>query len=213
MKKLGLILLGAVSAINIANAQSRYVEEKGPSHVIKTNVLPMLTGQIPFTNEYRLVYEQRTGQRTSVQITGAYLGKSPFVGLVERYAINAIDEDIKLGVSGFRTQLALKFYILNKQPSLRGFYLAPNLSVAHAKITNKNNSNDYFKATYSSASALAGYQFIIGNHFAIDVFTGIGVKYNHYGVNIPVEDSNFEFNRLNWVGPKFWLGFNMGYAF
>jgi hypothetical protein len=213
--KIRAAVISAAIAIALPGLAQRTkpISNDGPKHVIKTNLLPMLVGQIPFTNEYRLVYEQKTGERTALQITGAYLGKSPFVGLFERYAINLIDENVKLGIGGYRVQAAYKFYFLKKQPGVHGFYLAPTLSYAHAKIRDTNKKDDFFKASYSSASALAGYQFIIGGHFAIDVFTGIGIKYNHYGVNIPVKESNFEFNRLDSVGPKFWLGFNMGYAF
>ena len=213
--KIRAVVISVAMAIALPSLAQRTkpISNDGPKHVIKTNLLPMLGGQIPFTNEYRLVYEQKTGECTALQITGAYLGKSPFVGLFERYAINLIDENVKLGIGGYRVQAAYKFYFLKNQPGVHGFYLAPTLSYAHAKIRDTNKKDDFFKASYSSASALAGYQFIIGGHFAIDVFTGIGIKYNHYGVNIPVKESNFEFNRLDSVGPKFWLGFNMGYAF
>jgi hypothetical protein len=214
MKMRALVISTAIIIALPGMAQrSKPVSNKEPKNVIKTNLLPTLGGQIPFTNEYRLVYERKTGERTALQVTGAYLGKSPFVGLFERYAINIIDENVKLGVGGYRVQAAYKFYFLKNQPGIHGFYLAPSLSYAYAKIRDTNKNDDFFKASYSSASALAGYQFIIGGHFAVDVFTGIGIKYNHYGVNIPVNESNFEFNRLDRVGPKFWLGFNMGYAF
>lgn len=214
MKKSALILFATMALVNVVNAQRRQMSnDELPTHIIKTNVLPMLAGQIPFTNEYRLVYEQKTGQRTALQLTGAYLGKSPFVGLFERYVIDSLGNDVRLGVGGFRMQAALKFYVLKNQSAPKGFYVAPNFSFAYAKIRNKNNNDDYLNATYSSASALAGYQFIIAKHFAVDVYAGIGVKYNHYGFNIPVKNSDFYFDRLHWTGPKFWLGFNMGYAF
>lgn len=219
MKRTALIILATLATISIVNAQ-RNTGAAGayelPKHIIKTNFLPMLAGPIPFTNEYRLVYEQKTGLRSSVQISGAYLGKSPFFNLFEKYAIDSLGNGVRLGIGGGRVQLAYKFYLLKKQEAPKGFYIGPNLSVAFAKMKNKNNPEDYVTALYSNASLMAGYQFIIGDHFAFDLFTGLGVKYNHYGISADINNNNnsdFYFDRLNWVGPKFWLGFNLGYAF
>lgn len=216
MKK-GILMFAAilVAALAVqgqtARSNARRIEEPLPKNVIKTNLLPMLAGQIPLTNEYRLVYEHKILPGQAIQLTGAYIGKSPFVRLIERNFDDAEGNNIHMRVGGFRTQLTYKFYLTGKAP--KGFYLAPSASYAYAKFSNRNNSYDYVNARYANLSGLAGYQFLIANHFAIDIFTGIGIKYNRYGFNIPVNESDFSFDRLRWVGPKFTFGFNMGYAF
>lgn len=217
MRKLVLMLLalcsiGQLQAQRNTGAAGAY---EGPKYILKTNILPMLVGPIPFTNEYRLVYEQKTGYKSSLQVSAAYLGKSPFFNLVERLAGDSIG-DIRIGIAGGRVQLGYKFYLLKKQESPEGLYIGPNLSVAFAKMKDKNNPADYVNAVYSNLTAQIGYQVIAGEHFVFDAFAGIGIKYNHYGLSVDANGNNttdFYFDRLNWVGPKFQLGFNIGYAF
>lgn len=211
MKKIALIVLcmGSLLAANAQRNTGAAGAYEGPKFVIKTNPLPMLGGQIPLTNEYRLVFEMKTGAKQSVQLYGSYMGKSPFLSLVERYSYE-LDDNFRLGVSGFRVQAMYKFYLLNKSEAPEGLYVGPNISFATAKMWDKNYTPDYVHAYYTSGSIIGGYQLIAG-HFAFDVYAGLGLKRNVYKVNLQ-DASDFPIDRLGWWGPKFTFGFNLGYA-
>lgn len=218
MKLKKLITAAFVAAALFVNAQTstkekaRTTESDGPKNIIKTNPFPMLWGPIPFTNEYRLVYERAITPKSSIQITGAYIGKSPFTTIIERFSANELDEDINIKVNGFRVQALYKFYLLDNNNAPEGLYIGPGFSFATAKLGNTGSTTDYVNAYYTNLSAIGGYQFIAGKHFAFDIFAGVGLKYNRYNFNVDPNNSDFTFNRLSWVGPKFTLGFNMGYA-
>lgn len=174
--------------------------------VVKTNLLPIAWGPIPFTGEYRLVGEAVTGAKQSGQLALSYLGPSGLINLssVEDTAGNKVG----IVISGYRIQGTYKFY-LTKDDAPKGFYVGPHISYARAKLYEKGNPDNYIKADFFNLVGMMGYQAISSGGFAFDLFTGVGYKNNSYSVSGSLNSEKFETKN----NTKLYFGFNMGIAF
>ncbi len=181
---------------------------------IKTNPLSALGGPlfvawvIPLTAEYKVYLEAQTTAKQSIQIGLGYLGSSPLVA-----SIADIGGDTSIVASGFRGQLWYKFFMTaDNTPS--GFYIGPHFSFATAKLKNSIERDKFFKATKLNVDVVIGYQVITKGGFALDIFTGLGLKKKTF------DTSSFEMNETfnDWklfnkttIGIPF--GVSFGYAF
>lgn len=189
--------------------------EPRKNNIIKTNPLTIIQGPIPFTSEYRLILEHMLGNKSSFQIGGSYLGKSPYLFYME-----AVSTDpVRLVVKGYRFQAEFRYYIsgiINHKTAPEGFYVAPSFSLSHAKLTNRyyNTFNEYLSFDYSNYCLKAGNQ-IFDNTLSLDFFVGIGYRDNILvdKINIPSQSANIKDFEVFHGNLKLLLGFNMGYAF
>lgn len=201
--------------------------------IIKTNPTAIIVGVMPLiTSEYRLLFEFPSAPLQSSQIGFSYLGKSPFIRYVENDTLkkNPNAYFLKMHISGFRLQASYRFFVnkwiqkigLSAIPVYApgGFYISPHVSYASAKITYKfaNQYNIYFLVTHVNVNLLCGWQFILFENAALDMFTGIGYKQNQWfehNQNIvrpvpPPED----FEIPGYFSPvKLSVGINFGYCF
>ncbi len=208
MKKLAVL---AFLLLLFATQTSRAQEEKDYRFTIKTNPLAALGGPlwvtiVPLTGEYKVLFESRTAQRQSIEVGAGYLGPSVLINL-DRLS----DQDSISGVrtSGFRVQLTYKFFLTkNKAPN--GFFVGPHFSYAKARIANKENTNDEFTAAKLNADILIGYQLITKGGFAMNVYTGLGLKLRDYQL---AQNSTWDFDYNNQAAPNVAFGFTFGYAF
>ena len=179
--------------------------QNDPKNTLKTNPFVMFNGQIPHTNEYRLVYERSLTNHLAFQLGGAYNDGN------ERNFSKITDaEGASIAAHGFRVQPSFKFYLRN-QPSPRGMYLSPMYSYNTATFQNEGNPEDFLKATYTSMNLLAGWQVMIKKTLVVDVFGGIGRKHNYWTTG-DAERTIFDVPNES-KGMKLNLGFNMGFAF
>ena len=215
MKKCIYILIIGFSFLFIAphvSAQDTSAE-KDFKFTIKTNPLAALGGPfwvliVPITGEYKVLFEAKISDKSSLQLGAGYLGPSLLINLddlsSEPGEINAIK------TSGFRGQLMYKQFLSRDLSAPEGFYLGPHLSYATATIKNKDNPDDNIGATKLNINAVIGYQMITSGGFTLDVFTGMGFvskKWDISGSTFDVE----EFSNKNTVNIPFGLSF--GYAF
>lgn len=98
------------------------------------------------------------------------------------------------GMSGVGFNAEVRFY--PKGNNMRGFYIAPNISLNH--ISAESLSSDPF-----SIGALIGWQWFPGDQFAM----GLGIGVDHYFGS--VKDDN-KFHNYNGFAPA--LRFDIGYA-
>jgi len=206
MKKLLFTFFLFIAAMSISFAQ--YDGKGKPEHqyVIKTNLLPIAWGPIPFTGEYRLVGEAAIAPKQSVQLALSYLGPSAILNASSIQ--DTAGNNVGVTISGYRIQATYKFF-LTKSEAPKGFYVGPHISFASAKLYDKNNKNNFVKADYFNAVAMLGYQVIADNGFAFDFFTGVGYKSNSITAQGNLKTSKFTFpNNM-----KVYFGFNMGMAF
>lgn len=200
-----VFLLAAPKVISQDNPNVRDVR-----FTIKTNPLSAMGGPlyiawiVPLTSEYKVYFEAKTTPKQSIQIGLGYLGSSPLVA-----AIGNLGNDTTVISSGYHAQLWYKFFMTeDKAPG--GFYLAPHVSYAAARVKNNKEPNKYFDASKLTVTCDFGYQIITKGHFALDLYTGLGIKKKHYKVN--------GFDLSDWkLLDKFTIavpvGFSFGYAF
>jgi hypothetical protein len=177
---------------------------------IKTNPLAALGGPlyvafVPVTGEYKVLFEVKTTSKQSIEAGLGYLGSSVILNMDE--LADSID---KISVSGFRVQLKYKFFI-TKDEAPRGFYVAPHISYAYAGISNKANSEDKITLSKLNLNVLFGYQVITKGRFALDLYSGLGIKMRDY--NIPTDTDFNDLDLGNRVAPNVTLGFSFGFAF
>jgi hypothetical protein len=216
MKKLMFILIIGFALLFIASPgfSQQANSEKDIRFTIKTNPLSALGGPlfvlwiVPITSEYKVYFEARTTVKQSVQIGLGYLGSSPLVA-----SIGDIGGDTTVNSSGFRGQLWYKFFMTqDKAPA--GFYIGPHVSYAFAKMKNSVDPDIYFGATKLNVECVFGYQVITKGGFALDIFTGLGLKHKTYDTSHMGTSETFgdwELNDKFTVSVPF--NFSFGYAF
>ncbi len=215
MKKAKCLLIVGLAFLFIGSPvlAQQSTADKDFRFTIKTNPLSALGGPlfviwvVPLTAEYKIYFEAQTTSRQSVQIGLGYLGSSPLVA-----SIGDLGGDTSIVASGFRGQLWYKFF-LTSDNSPAGFYVGPHVSYASAKLKNSEVPDEYFKATKLNVNVVLGYQLITKGGFALDIFTGLGLKSKTFDTST-LGDTNFAdwklFNKTT-IGIPF--GFSFGYAF
>lgn len=184
-------------------------------NILKTNPFVVPVGSIPLTSEFRLAYETVLSTRSSIQISGSYLGK----GLFTTFAEAATVPPIVLKVRGFRFQAEYKYYLLQQKKiykAPKGLYVALQYSYSRARVTDKKNvlQDEYILLTYTNYCFKTGFQ-IINKNLAFDPYIGIGIRDNiwleHFN-NVSTYASKEDYQV--YPGPiKILLGFNAGWAF
>jgi len=219
-----LLQLSSLAQDSGTNFKPRELPEspQRPGILLKTNPFTILWGTIPFTAEYRLVAEMVTSSDQSVQISASYLGKSPIVSILEEDSAWGVG---KLIVKGYRFQLSYKYYLSgltgtsnpNRKYAPEGIYVAPHISYATAILTNKplQQYNIYIRGSHLNVVLLGGYQIFLGEHVAIDFFSGVGYKKNvwleRYANRVQTINMD-EFPAFYNSPVKVMLGFNLGIA-
>jgi len=162
-------------------------------NLVKFNLSPLVL------NSYVIQYERVVGRKQSVGLSFGYSPAAtlPFKQLlIDRYGSN---EDVKQAIQAtkyqkFNATLEYRFY--TGRQAARGFYLAPfaryvkmNLDENYRfKTVDSIPHNANLKSDFSGIAVglLAGYQWIISQHFALDFwiagpFYGPTMKANFHG--------------------------------
>ncbi len=200
-----VFLLAAPKAVSQDSANGKDIR-----FTIKTNPLSAMGGPlfiawiVPLTAEYKIYFEAKTTSKQSIQLGLGYLGSSPLVA-----AIGDLGGDTTVISSGYHAQLWYKFF-MTADNAPGGFYFGPHISYAAARVKNNMEPDKYFDASKLTVTCDLGYQIITKGHFALDIYTGLGIKKKHFNVN--------GFDLSDWkLLDKFTvsvpLGFSFGYAF
>jgi len=215
MKRVTYILIIGFAFLFIASRgfSQEAAKAKDFKFTIKTNPLSALGGPlwaivIPITAEYKVYFEAKTAPKQSVQIGLGYLGTSPLVK-----SMSDIGGDTSISSSGFHGQIWYKFF-LTSDKSPAGFYIGPHFSYATAKIKNTMDPSNYMTASKINVHCVFGYQIITKGGFALDIFTGIGLKNRTY--NFSNTETNNVFSDLdikNKTTVSVPFGVSFGYAF
>jgi len=183
--------------------------------VVKTNPLAALGGPfwvviVPLTGEYKALFEIKTLPKQSLTVGASFLGPSLILNLDE---ITSEGEDISgINTAGFRAQLWYKFYIGRNKEAPEGFYLGPHVSYASANITSKDVDSDKLGMAKLNFNAVIGYQLITNGGFALDIFTGLGMKNLAYSAE-GESGEILDFEMDDKFSPSVVLGLNFGFAF
>jgi len=216
MKKFTCILIVGFAFLMIASpvlAQDTGTT-KDIRFTIKTNPLSALGGPlfvlwvVPLTAEYKVYFEAKTSASQSVQIGLGYLGSSPLVA-----SMGDLGGDTTISSNGIHAQLWYKFFLTGDRAPA-GFYIGPHFSYATATLKNNKIPDEFFKASKLNINVAFGYQIITKGGFALDIYTGLGLKIKRFdvtGFKTSGDTSEWEFTNKTTIGVP--LGFSFGYAF
>ncbi len=201
MKSSIILLLLALStcvlSVNNANAQIR-------TEGTKTEI-DSVTGQTKTTSYVDLKKEEDITPRHNMIVVNP-LKFFLFYNLSYYHAFsNTIAAGIglqmpSLALSGFGVNAEVRFYPSEK--ALRGFYAAPNFSFNSLKYTGYYSDASSPTITVTTLGVLLGWQWFIGDDFAI----GLGIGVDHYFGSSTQEI----FSSYNGTFPA--LRFDIGYA-
>jgi hypothetical protein len=184
---------------------------------VKTNPLSVLGGPlyamwiVPLTNEYKVYFEAQTMSKQSIQLGLGYLGSSPLIQTIQDMSEAENDTTVKSG--GFHGQLWYKFF-LTGDDAPAGFYIGPHFSYAWAKMKNSEDNSQYVTASKMNIHIALGYQVISKGGFALDIYTGFGVKNKTFETpEGEMEQWLDDLNLTNKFTVSVPLGFTFGYAF
>lgn len=184
---------------------------------VKTNPLSVLGGPlyamwiVPLTNEYKVYFEAQTMSKQSIQLGLGYLGSSPLIQTIQDMSEASNDTTVKSG--GFHGQLWYKFF-LTGDDAPAGFYIGPHFSYAWAKMKNSMDNSQYVTASKMNIHIALGYQVISKGGFALDIYTGFGVKNKTFETpEGEMEQWLDDLNLTNKFTVSVPLGFTFGYAF
>jgi len=184
----------------------------GSGTIIKTNPMAILWGPIPFSAEYRLVYETLIMPRQSLLVGASYLGKSLLLTMSEMMD-SSLQNQAKTKVNGFRVQLEYRLYFKNKNAPSWGYYIAPHFSYSKADFYDEY----YINFGYITQFRYMDYGIIVGNQnvlasSALDIWIGAGYK-QHYAYWIqPKKIEEIDDYEPFLLHLKLYFGINFGIA-
>jgi hypothetical protein len=218
MKTLRFMLISGIAFLLMTNSVSAQntKEDKDFRFTIKTNPLSALGGPfwiviIPVTGEYKVLFEAKVSNKSSIQVGAGYLGPSVILNL-DDITNNENEEGEVTGIktSGFRVQGMYKIFLSRDLSAPEGFYIGPHASFATAELKNKADATEKVKATKLNLNGVFGYQLITSGGFTLDIFTGIGFVSRQWEVSGTEWDEDSFKDRASINVP---FGFTFGYAF
>ena len=223
MKKTFFILISILLIAVSSSAQ--FIEEDynqevslKKKYVLKVDPTLWFFGPIPGTGDYRLSLELATSLKSSFQIGASYVTKSIFTLIVEGVTPDSA-KGPDYSVNGFRFQLAYKFYPFGKyQAAPAGVFVGPHISYTYAGYHISQTSNKYsdYSVVYANAALIWGYQAILGDKVAIEIFSGVGYRSNWMRDEYTGKTEKLNYNPQVTPFPgdfKIYLGVNIGAAF
>ena len=183
--------------------------------VLKTNPSLWFLAPIPSTGEYRIAMETAIGLKNSVQISAAFVTKSLLTLLIEALQPDSVKGQTYT-IKGYRFQFAYKFYPFGKYKNApEGFFLGPHISYSKAYFHINQTSPKYsdYSATYANIALIWGYQFIVNDKIAIELFQGLGYRDNRLRDEYSGEEEKLNYNPDYTPIPgdlKIYLGANIG---
>jgi hypothetical protein len=168
--------------------------ESNRKHIIKTNLLSLLTRSASFG------YEHALNKTLSLQ-AGGYYSKSKMLGGRERISAT----------------LELRKYMSSPENAIVGWYLAPYIKYQQIKDTEESFSGDVTARVTihtTGAGLQVGKQWIAKKGFTVDIYAGAGFNPVVYYDNLEILDESipYNFSRSEWQR-DLRVGVVIGYAF
>jgi len=192
--------------------------------VVKMNPATLLLGPTVISSETGLSYEFSLSKNKSLSLGASALSKNIFIYLAEKLDSdsssvgNVVQVQPKLKISGFRVQAQYK-YILPMYNYPCGLYIGPHasFSTVYFSYQQRGFTNDFYKIIHNNLSLLLGYQHILSNRLFIDLYCGLGYKYNYMFYYKTLNDFKKVDNEFIFTGipgnVKISLGYYLGYKF
>ncbi|HLP22196.1 MAG TPA: DUF3575 domain-containing protein, partial [Chitinophagales bacterium] len=146
-------------------------------NVIKSNLIPILFGQIPLCGEIRVTYERMIWHNQSISLGASYNFPNLFA-FVMPAIINPNRTTLKrYSLRGARITFGYRYYPLSSEAP-KGFFFGPYFSYNFVRIQERHGNGSYELVNYINGSLICGYQAKFGKHIFFEVFGGLGYKRN-----------------------------------
>lgn len=199
-----------------------------PKNLIKIAPLGWIHGQLPFSVESRIGYERVISPSGSLGASYSYLGTNYPFSFLGSVALSAaissaftaagrpaiVWTGTRIRTTGHRYQLQYRYYPGRRQAP-EGLYLSPHFS--HAEVRYDISLKDEpdiavgIKAKRQSYNVLVGFQEVLGKHFVLDVFGGLGYRRNT--TELYAKNGTYLQTMPRGTKLKLSSGFNIGWAF
>jgi hypothetical protein len=145
-------------------------------NVLKANILGAPIGG------FSISYERAYTDNKSALITGRFM----FYDFSDTQVFNfgtlgdvSVDYGVDFTLIGVLPEARFHLYSFFEQAAPEGFYIAPYAGFTRATFdVNSLNSNFVINggtsASFAEIGGILGYQFVIGDHFVLDFFSGVG---------------------------------------
>jgi len=148
------------------------------ANVIKIAPIALLFGQILAAAEARVIYELVVAPQQSYYV-GVSLNFQNFLTLAlwdSTNQTNGSNWDPRLGG---RVQGGYKFYPIKALKAPNGLFVGPHVSYNFLNVEERSVPDARARIVYLNASALAGYQLVLGDRFVMELVTGFGYRRNY----------------------------------
>ncbi len=148
------------------------------ANIIKIAPTALFIGQIPAAAEARVIYELLVAPQQSYY-AGVSLNFQNFLTMAiwdSTNKTNGTNWDPKLGG---RVQGGYKFYPIKALKAPNGLFVGPHVSYNFLNAEEDNFPDSRARIVYLNASALVGYQLILGGSFVMELVTGVGYRRNY----------------------------------
>ncbi len=223
MKQLALVsLLLVLGIVALAQAKDstgfqgfktpRFAER---DNIVKWSSFSYITGQIILCGEVRLSYERMLAYNHSLTVTGSYNYPNPIliVDALLRPKSSFLSE---YSIRGGRIAVGYRFYPLMGFRAPEGLFIGPYVSYNFVKVKERHGNGDYLTINNFNANAIVGYQFQMGDHWYVEVFSGMGYK-NSFMINYDATNNKSSRSPYYLIKPLRHFNLcgqlNIGYAF
>lgn len=168
----GLLFLIGFSGFSQSDETPRKTYPFTNGKLLKVGAISYLIGRIPYSSEYRLIYEQVHQPSVSSEVAVSYLALNPLF----KGANNSGGQ--KFFMQGFRVQFAEKFYWNITSEAPKGLYSGVHFSYASGRLSSNiaNIYGIYYDAKVTSINFRQGVQFQYRSNYFADFFILMGYK-------------------------------------
>lgn len=170
----------SVSAVSQDTTFTGFKTQKPPfkDNVVKSNILPVLMGQIPICGELRFTYERMLSHNQSVTLGVSYNFPN-LLGFVLPAIANPKGAVLsQYSLRGGRGTLGYRFYPLKRRLAPEGLFLGPYGSYNFVKIKERRGNGSYEIWNYANAGLIVGYQIHLSKGVFMEFFGGLGYRKN-----------------------------------
>ncbi len=155
-------------------------------NVIKSNLIPILMGQIPLCGELRFTYERVLSHNQSLTIGASYNFPNLFLFVMPAVSNPGRTTLKDYSLRGGRITLGYRFYPLKNKSAPNGLFFGPYGSFNFVKIKPRHGNGDFETWNYADACLILGYQFHMRKGVFMEFFAGLGYRKNfirHYSAH------------------------------
>jgi hypothetical protein len=200
------------------SSTSTYNSEESYKWAIKTDLVPMISGEFPLIGEIKLAKRLSTEFSAGVTYDLNLLGNDIFPSDLDRMPNGYYYVDAENPAASTAFRLALKFYPSKYESAIEGWFLGlqlmnKNLVRTYIDDNNPLLADEKFKRTRTGAAIIIGKQVVWDSNVFGEFFFGIGavrINYSIPAIN-DVDESILRVNNSK-ITPNILIGYRVGFG-